>query len=131
MVFALVFQFLVMLSTMSGISETAAADSQSHYDQYIGAAWETFAISLLVVLPLTVIVGVLQTFKTAGPMVRFSQFLTAIRDGGKPADCRIRKGDLLQEFCTLLNDATRSIREDGDARREERADAEADDQLAA
>jgi hypothetical protein len=73
-----------------------------------------FVISAAVLLPLTLSVGIVATFRIAGPLHRFETFLRAIANGEKPADCKIRRGDELQEFCTLLNDVTAPLRT-GDA----------------
>lgn len=66
--------------------------------------------SALVFLPLTLLVGVLASFRIAGPVYRFERFLEALRDGEQPEDFRLRDGDELQEIATLLNDATRPMR---------------------
>lgn len=66
-------------------------------------------ISLLV--PLTVSVGVLVTFRIAGPVFRFEEYLMKIADGGDPGPCIIRKGDELNDLCRAINAAVATLRE--------------------
>lgn len=67
-------------------------------------------VSCLGILPLVFIVGVLTTFRVAGPLYRIEMFLKAVARGERPADCRLRKGDELMEFCELVNRATAPLR---------------------
>ena len=69
-----------------------------------------FLTSAALFLPLVFAVGVLTTFRFAGPVYRFEQFLKNVIAGKAPADCRLRKGDHLQDFCQLLNQATAPLR---------------------
>jgi len=75
-----------------------------------GVALRVAIASALVFLPLTLLVGVLASFRIAGPVYRFERFLEALRDGERPEDFRLRDGDELQEIAALLNDATRPMR---------------------
>ncbi len=65
---------------------------------------------LLVLLPLCFVVGVLSTFRLAGPLYRFEEHLRRLVRGEDPGPCRIRTGDQLQEFCDLLNVAIEPVR---------------------
>ena len=75
-----------------------------------GVALRVVVASALVFLPLTLLVGVLASFRIAGPVYRFERFLEALRDGEQPEDFQLRDGDELKEIATLLNDATRPMR---------------------
>jgi len=70
-------------------------------------------LTLALLIPLTLGIGVVATFKIAGPLYRFEQFLKAVRDGEQTEPCRIRKGDELQGMCTLLNEVTAPLRQRG------------------
>ena len=48
-------------------------------------------VSLLVLLPLVILVGVAATFRIAGPIVGSQRFLEAIHRGDAPPDCRLRR----------------------------------------
>lgn len=66
-------------------------------------------MTLLILVPLMLGVGILETFRIAGPLYRFEQYLRDIVAGKRPGPCRIRSNDELQEFCRVLNDATQPL----------------------
>ena len=68
-------------------------------------------LTFLLLAPLMIGVGIVATFKIAGPLHHFEQFLRSVRDGQQVEPCKIRKGDELQELCTLLNEVTAPLRE--------------------
>jgi hypothetical protein len=72
-----------------------------------------FTVTFLV--PLTLAVGVVSTHKIVGPLYRFRVYLTQLAAGERPAPCRIRQDDELQDLCELLNRATAPLREAGPA----------------
>ncbi|MFT7670477.1 MAG: hypothetical protein ACI8X5_003186 [Planctomycetota bacterium] len=74
----------------------------------------SFVITMVLLMPVTMVVGVLSTFLVAGPLTRFEMFLKSVKAGENPADCKLRDGDELGEFCALLNDVTRPLREEAD-----------------
>jgi len=71
---------------------------------------KSFVITLVVMIPTTIAVGVLSTFMVAGPLYRFEMFLNSVIKGENPPDCRLREGDELKDFCKLLNRATAPLR---------------------
>ncbi len=71
---------------------------------------EILLMSFGMFLPLTFAVGVLVTFRIAGPIYRFEQFLKAVARGEQLGPCRIRKSDQLHELCDLINEATEPVR---------------------
>ncbi|MEQ1891437.1 MAG: hypothetical protein ABL998_02750 [Planctomycetota bacterium] len=72
---------------------------------------EILLVSFGMLLPLTIAVGILVTFRIAGPVYRFEKFLKAVLRGEEVGSCRIRKGDEFQELCELINQATAAARE--------------------
>lgn len=106
----LMLQFMVFLRTMTSISA-----SPSERDVLMDAVPEVLIQSLLltfcVVLPLVFLVGVLLTFRIAGPVYRFETYLKQILRGENPGECRLRKGDELNELCGLINQVTLPLRE--------------------
>lgn len=72
---------------------------------------EILLVSFGMLLPLTVAVGILVTFRIAGPVYRFEKYLEAVIRGEETGPCRIRKGDEFHELCELINQATASVRE--------------------
>ena len=83
---------LILLDEMSGF--------------LVGVLLTSFALFL----PVIFLVGVLTTFRIAGPLYRFEAYLRSLIRGEATEPCRIRKGDDLQGFCALLNEATASLR---------------------
>ena len=71
---------------------------------------EILAVSFGMLLPLTVAVGVLATFRIAGPLYHFEKFLREVQDGSEVHPCRLRDGDQLEELCDLINSATAEAR---------------------
>lgn len=72
---------------------------------------EILLVSFGMLLPLTVAVGIMVTFRIAGPVYRFEKYLKAVIRGEESGPCRIRQGDEFQELCELINQATASLRE--------------------
>ena len=72
---------------------------------------EILLVSFGMLLPLTIAVGILVTFRIAGPVYRFEKYLKAVIRGEEVGPCRIRKGDEFQELCELINEATAAARE--------------------
>ncbi len=72
---------------------------------------EILLFSFGMLMPLTLAVGVLVTFRIAGPVYRFEQFLRAVKGGKQLGPCKLRDGDELQELCTLINEVTEPLRQ--------------------
>lgn len=71
---------------------------------------EILLFSFGMLMPLTLAVGVLITFRIAGPIYRFEQFLQAVKTGKQVGPCKLRTGDELQELCQLINSALAKAR---------------------
>lgn len=85
---------------------------------------EILMFSFGMLLPLTVAVGILATFRLAGPLYRFEVYLKGVISGEEVGPCRIRRGDELQDLCELINQATESVRLRNANQREETASSE-------
>ncbi len=72
---------------------------------------EILFVSFGMLLPLTIAVGILVTFRIAGPIFRFEKYLQQVIRGEEVGPCRIRTGDEFQELCDLINQATARLRE--------------------
>jgi len=68
-------------------------------------------LSLAILAPMALAIGVLLTHRIAGPLYRFEVFLRQVVQGEHPEPCRIRKGDELGEMCRLLNKFTQPLRD--------------------
>jgi len=76
-------------------------------------------LTVLLLVPLTLVSGIVSTHRIVGPLYRFRVYLTQLAQGERPGPCSIRKDDELQDLCELLNRATAPLRESEP--REERA----------
>ncbi len=68
-------------------------------------------VTMLVIVPFTLAIGIFMTHKVVGPLYRFEQYLQQLVRGEKPGPCKLRDGDELQHLCELLNEATKPMRE--------------------
>ena len=62
-----------------------------------GMLLKALGLTAVLVLPLTVAVGILVTFRVAGPVYRFEQHLGSLARGEDPGTCSIRKGDVVMD----------------------------------
>ena len=115
---ALLLQFVLFASAVSGTAAAFSEVSDGLYSEFRDDLFRSLLFSVVVVLPLTLGVGVLVTFRVAGPIHRFGAFLRQVADGEAPIDCKLREGDELQELCELLNTATAPLRRAADGERE-------------
>lgn len=104
---------------LSGDSIYVPAGSEGVVSQLMSVLSVAFAMTLLFLIPVTLYVGIKVTHLTAGPLYRMEQFLKAVIQGEQVDDCRIRRGDELQDFCALLNRATKSLREEAGRKQSE------------
>jgi len=123
----LLMQFLLFMMVLAGVAGGLPHDSSILLEETANIVLKVFLVSFCLVMPITFAVGVLATFKFAGPIYRFEKFLHAVIRGERPVDCKLRKGDQLNDFCELLNRATKPLRERQPERRPERqADSESE-----
>lgn len=107
---ALAFQFVLFTSVMSETLDKAGGAFSDQFVEISGAYQRIFVISLLVVLPLTALVGVMTTFRIVGPLFNISRFLQNTLDGKNPPNCRLRSGDEYQDLADLVNRVTEPLR---------------------
>lgn len=107
---SLLLQFLLFQSALAEAALGLPNDSGVLLGRSTDILLRVLAASFLIFLPLTFLVGVLTTFRIAGPIYRFEQFLGAVRRGERPPDFRLRRGDQLTELAALINEATSPLR---------------------
>lgn len=110
---ALLLQFALFASVISGAAAELPQDGAVMLEHTTGLSVTILLISVCVLLPLCFFVGVLVTFRVAGPLYRFEKHLESIARGIDPGPCRIRKGDELQDFCANFNRAIDRMRDSG------------------
>lgn len=68
-------------------------------------------VTLCVLMPAILFIGVMATHRVAGPVYRFEQYLRGVAMGEADGACSLRKGDEMQDLCDLLNLALERTRE--------------------
>ncbi len=107
---ALTLQFLLFTSSLTELASELPEDGAALIERVPGHVQRILLVSFLVLLPLTFCVGVLITFRIAGPLYRFEVYLKQVIRGERPPDCRLRSGDELLGLCELINQATAPLR---------------------
>ncbi|MEM7518608.1 MAG: hypothetical protein AAF368_17010, partial [Planctomycetota bacterium] len=102
---ALLLQFLLFTSSLSEVAAELPQDGSRLMAEIPGLVWHVFFVSFGLFLPLSVLVGISITFRWAGPLYRFKVHLGRIAAGERPGECRIRRGDELQDLCRVINAA--------------------------
>jgi len=110
---ALMTQAFVLATELSRLAGGLPSGGRALAEALPGVLARSLGISVLLLLPALVWIGIRVTFRIAGPMYRFERHLEAVARGAWPGPCRIREGDDLQEFCELLNAALESARAQG------------------
>jgi hypothetical protein len=119
---AMLLQFILFTSSVTDVAADLPSDGLVLVEALPRLLYGTLLVSFALFLPLMFFVGVLVTFRFAGPIYRFETYLKQVIRGEKPADCRLRNGDELQGLCRLINQATEPLRradEEGDRRDDE------------
>jgi hypothetical protein len=106
----IIVQTIVLFSTLTKVASEVPNDSLYVMSVIPRMVTTSLLVTFALLVPLTLAVGILITFKIAGPIYRMEQFMKQIISGEKPGDCSLRDGDQLHDFCALLNQATASAR---------------------
>ena len=97
-------QFALLHVALTDLA-SAASDNAHFADEVSNVLWRHLFITLGLLVPLTLLVGILVTFRIAGPVYRMEQHLEAIARGDNPGPCRVRDGDEFQNLCDVMNQA--------------------------
>jgi hypothetical protein len=108
---ALMLQFMIFLRTMTVVAASLPSDHDMLMEAVPEVVFQSLMLTFCVVVPLVFLVGVLMTFRIAGPIHRFESYIKQILRGENPGECRLRKGDELNELCDLINQVTLPVRE--------------------
>lgn len=108
---SLLMQLLLFMLAMSQIALTLPNDGELMWDQINERLYFVIGTSFAIFLPLTLLVGILTTFRVAGPVYRFKRFLANVREGRDPGYMRLRNGDKLQDLAEDLNATWTAVRE--------------------
>jgi len=109
------FQVLLLNRSILALSRGMVVERDILLDGLPRLFVQNLAITSVVLLPLTFLIGILATHRIAGPIYRFEQYLAAVARGEDPGPCRIRKRDELQDLCKRINEAVAALRRDAHA----------------
>jgi hypothetical protein len=107
---SMLLQFILFTGAVTDVASRLPSDGLVLVEEMPRLLYRTLLVSFGLFLPMMFFVGVLVTFRFAGPVYRFKMYLKEVIRGEKPADCRLREGDELQDLCVLINQATEPLR---------------------
>ena len=107
---ALILQSLLLGLRLSQLSGELPNDGAYVSENTPGMIVELLVFSFGLLLPLSVAVGILLTFRIAGPVYRLEKFCESVTSGERPGDVRLRDGDELVELAQHINAATAPLR---------------------
>ncbi|MFT5461669.1 MAG: methyl-accepting chemotaxis protein [Planctomycetota bacterium] len=99
------FQVLILNRSILILAERTGESATRIASELPSVLFGNLVLTLAVLMPLMLVVGILVTHRIAGPVYRFEQHMQAIARGENPGVCRIRKSDELQELCVAINAA--------------------------
>ena len=113
---ALLLQFVLFANSMTALALSLPQDGELVMEKTGDLLLEVLFVSFAIFLPLTFAIGVLCTFRIAGPIYRFKTFLSQVERGERPEDFRLRSGDELKDLASLINSVTAPLwARDGDS----------------
>lgn len=102
---SLLLQYVLISSRLSQLAASMPSGSEYLANALPRTMGAVLAFSMLALLPMSAAIGVLITFRWAGPLYRFHVYLRQVAEGEAQGPCRIREKDELQELCGLINRA--------------------------
>lgn len=109
-VVCLLTQWLLLSSMLANAANEMPVGGEYLLDLIPSLLGRALLFSVLLALPMTLAVGILETFRITGPIYRFETYLKEVVRGTQLGPCKIRKGDALGELCGLINEATEPVR---------------------
>lgn len=103
-------QFLLLGARMSAALGRLDDGGAALADEIPAMMLEVLAFSAAIVLPIVFALGLLLTFRIAGPAYRLETYLHSFARGEEVGPCRIRERDELQSLCDAVNAATEAVR---------------------
>jgi hypothetical protein len=100
---AVLLQVMALSFRLSDAAGQAPGDGTELAQRVPEVVLESALLTLGVVLPLMIAIGILLTFRIAGPIHRFERHLEQLLRGEHPGPCQIREHDEFHELCGLLN----------------------------
>lgn len=107
---AALFQVILLNRSILSLAKHMPTDGDIMMSELPGLLVGNMAMTLGVLMPMMLVVGVLITHRIAGPIYRFERYLEAVARGEQNGPCSIREDDELQPLCDKLNAAITHLR---------------------
>ena len=109
---ASLFQVLLLNRSLLNMARSMDSNGQAVLAQLPQLLFNNLLLTMVVLVPVMVVVGMLVTHRVAGPIYRFQKHFEAIANGEQVRPCKIRQGDELQELCSKINAAVDRLQAD-------------------
>ena len=107
---SLLLQYLLFTSQLANAATTMPDGGALLLAMMPDLLVQVLVMSFAFLLPVMLCVGILATFRIAGPVYRFERYLESVARGEQVGPCRIRRGDELWDLCDKINEATAALR---------------------
>lgn len=117
------FQFVLLQMALASAAQTAQAAAEAADGAVTAVSPELLGIgrqhllwSIIVLVPVTFLIGIRTTFRLAGPIWKLERHMERLSAGEEPGALFFRKGDEFQDLPDLVNDAVARVKHDAFAR---------------
>ena len=104
------FQLGILAFSKLSSEVTRGMDARVAFEGLQHALFNRFLVSIGFSIPIAVAIGILYSFKFAGPIYRFGKYFKELQSGRWDARCSLRKGDDLQDLCATMNETLDQVR---------------------
>jgi len=110
-VVASLFQVILLNTSLLKLTEDLGVQTTDVITRFSSVLVRNLLITLGVLVPFMFLFGILITHRIAGPVYKFERYLDAVIRGDEEGECRLRKGDDLQELCERINRAVAVLKQ--------------------
>ena len=107
---AVVFEAIVVNRMLANLSGTMPEGGDVLRSEMTGILFQGIGYTLVLLVPISVTMGMLATFRVAGPLFAIRRYLRRLAAGEEVGDCRIRERDELHDLCDAVNGAVGALR---------------------
>jgi methyl-accepting chemotaxis protein len=110
--FVLLINFQMSMAALGSVQHSFAkgANVAFTFEEMRNAIINRFLVSIALTIPISAAVGILYSFRFAGPLYRFGKYFDELKAGRWSSRCSLRKGDDLVDLCDGINDALDPMR---------------------